>query len=75
MKRLNIKNADIDIMRKELEMAIEGQYSYDGAGVKLRRIFGGQNAARYTDPFLPITVVSLLSMSKLIPLSAWLPSL
>ncbi|MEM3883454.1 MAG: pirin family protein [Methanothrix sp.] len=52
MKRLNIKKADIDIMRKELEMAIEGHYSYDGAGVKLRRIFGGQNAARYTDPFL-----------------------
>ncbi len=39
-------------MRKELGMSIEGQYSYDGAGVRLRRIFGGQNIARYTDPFL-----------------------
>ncbi|MCL5102434.1 MAG: pirin family protein [Candidatus Marsarchaeota archaeon] len=39
-------------MRKGIDIIIEGQYSYDGAGVRLRRIFGGQNIARLTDPFL-----------------------
>jgi len=41
-----------EYMRKLVEMIIEEQYSYDGAGVKLRRIFGGANIAKYTDPFL-----------------------
>jgi len=39
-------------MRKSIEMIIEGEYAFDGAGVKLMRIFGGANAAKYTDPFL-----------------------
>ncbi len=39
-------------MLKIPEYIFKGAYAYDGAGVKLKRIFGGQESYRYTDPFL-----------------------
>ncbi len=37
---------------KRVMYVFDGSYAYDGAGVKLRRIFGGQDTAAMTDPFL-----------------------
>ncbi|MGC8608608.1 MAG: hypothetical protein ACP5UV_01920 [Thermoplasmata archaeon] len=37
---------------KNLKYIFEGSYTQDGAGVKLKRIFGSQRSAMITDPFL-----------------------
>ncbi len=37
---------------KSVMYVLDGSYAYDGAGVKLRRIFGGQETSSITDPFL-----------------------
>ena len=40
------------IIRKQITTVFRGAESYDGAGVKLHRVFGGQGSAHVTDPFL-----------------------
>lgn len=37
---------------KEIKYVFTGRQTYDGAGVKLNRILGGQQSAHITDPFL-----------------------
>lgn len=37
---------------KEIKYVFTGQQTYDGAGVKLNRILGGQSTAHITDPFI-----------------------
>lgn len=37
---------------KQIQHVFTGQQTYDGAGVKLNRILGGQASAQITDPFL-----------------------
>lgn len=37
---------------KKIQHVFTGQQTYDGAGVKLNRILGGQASAQITDPFL-----------------------
>ncbi len=39
-------------MIKNVKYRFHGTYTQDGAGVRLKRIFGGPEAARITDPFL-----------------------
>ncbi len=37
---------------KHIQSRMEGHYTMDGAGVRLLRVFGGQNTFERTDPFL-----------------------
>ena len=39
-------------MIKNIEYLFHGTFTQDGAGVKLKRIFGGHESAKLTDPFL-----------------------
>ena len=40
------------IIKRQITTVFRGAESYDGAGVKLHRVFGGQGSAHVTDPFL-----------------------
>ena len=37
---------------KIIDYIVKGNETHDGAGVKLKRIFGGPNTIQLTDPFL-----------------------
>jgi Pirin-related protein len=39
-------------MIRKVSGLIQGKYTYDGAGVKLYRVFGGTSTYHLTDPFL-----------------------
>ena len=49
---INMYSAAYHTMRRDIEAIFEGYDTQDGAGVKLHRVFGGQDSAAYTDPFL-----------------------
>lgn len=43
---------DMNMHEKKIKHVFTGQQTYDGAGVKLNRVLGGQASAQITDPFL-----------------------
>ncbi|MCL4319841.1 MAG: pirin family protein [Candidatus Thermoplasmatota archaeon] len=42
----------MNIKSKSIEAEMSGNYTIDGAGVRLLRVFGGPSTFEYTDPFL-----------------------
>lgn len=48
---MNASNTALDSQVRSIEEVLVAQQASDGAGVKLKRVFGGQNLARF-DPFL-----------------------
>ena len=49
---MNVYDLLVILMEKRLSIVYKAQETYDGAGVKLKRVFGGMRSAHLTDPFL-----------------------